>query len=122
MARPSTHGDLSEHQRKPVTIASAYLSTLVQYPTLGQHFVAALIEAGRLGLTVTDDGEIQRPRTDAELDNTLRSAQATWDDGKADYEAALAGATPTYRYRIEAYCKAEGLEIPAKPEPVEVTR
>ena len=89
MARPTTHDDLPDYQRAGHIVANIESEYVVKYPSLGQHLLAALAEAERLGLTV-EAGVITLPKTTDELDEALTNAQRLWDNSADRYEAALA--------------------------------
>ena len=88
MARPTTHDDLPDYIREGHRVAHVEAAFVVAYPSLGQHLLAALAEAERLGLTV-EAGTITLPKTTEELDEALANAQRTWDHSAERYDAAL---------------------------------
>lgn len=88
MARPTTHDDLPDYLRAQHSVAHIEAEYVVKYPSLGQHLLAALAEAERLGLTV-EAGAITLPKTDEELDNALTQAQRSWDVSAERYEKAV---------------------------------
>lgn len=113
MARPSNPSDLDKWQLRGHVIATIPSDHITKYPSLGQHLLAALAEADRLGLD-RDGDDIVIPLTEAELDAKVKSAQRSWDYDKATYEAALAG-EDIEGWRLSSmhnWCKAEGIEIP----------
>lgn len=109
--RPKTIEDLTEWDRRGHHVATVTANQIVNYPSLGQHLLAALAEAERLGFDVKD-GEIVIPLTAEELEKKLEQKQRAWDNDQADYRKALAG-EPTYAWRrntIDAWAKGEALE------------
>lgn len=112
MARPETHADLSEWQRQGHLLATIPSDFITRHPSLGQHLLAAIAEADRLGLPRTSDGEIRIPKTDDELDVALRSEQRSWDYNAERWAAATNGdpdaCIPALRYSVDAWAKAEG--------------
>lgn len=116
MTRPESHEDLDAYERRGHNVATIPSTYITKYPSLGQHLLAALAEAERLGLEVNED-MIVIPLTAEELDGKLKDAQRHWDQGKAQYEQYLRdGQWPKYSWMWNAYLTAEGIEIPKKPE------
>lgn len=112
--RPITHDDLPDYARQGHLVALIPGDYLTRYPSLGQHLLAAIAEAERLGLRHTSDGRIEIPRTEVELDKALEQAQRSWDMDKERYEQALvnpASIEQTYwRGSVDRWAKAEGRE------------
>ncbi|MEO5317634.1 hypothetical protein PV761_03435 [Arthrobacter sp. CC3] len=118
MTRPTSPADLEDYQTRGHRVATIPSDYITRYPSLGQHLLAALAEAGRLGLAI-EDGEIVIPLTETELDNKLQSAQRSWDAGKELHDKYLAdGEWPKYSYVWGSYLTAEGIATPEKPEHV----
>lgn len=112
MSRPTTHDDLEDYVRKGHVVASIPSTYITRYPSLGQHLLAALAEADRLGLTVTTDGDIVIDLTTDELDTQLKSAQRSWDYDEASYRKAVAG-EPIEQWRrsgVDRWARTEGMD------------
>lgn len=117
MARPHSINDLPDYLRteqvvhidprlieEAPTVAAAMLEAYAQAVEKSPH---------RLKI---DGLNLVRVATHDELLEHLETKQGVWDQGKADYEAALAGNPPEYRYKMAEYCRAEGLPLPAEKE------
>lgn len=87
MARPANHADLPDYVREGHRVAHIEAEYVVKYPSLGQHLLAALAEAERLGLDV-EAGTITLPKTTEELDKELADAQQSWDYSHERYANA----------------------------------
>lgn len=115
MSRPESHDDLSDWQRQGHLVAQIPSDYITRHPSLGQHLLAALAEADRLGLTLDADGSIRIPQTDDELDAQVKAQQRSWDYSAERWEKSMAGdaeACPTYmRYTVDAWAKAEGRDL-----------
>jgi hypothetical protein len=113
MSRPTTHADLPDYARKGHVVATIPATYITRYPSLGQHLLAALAEAERLGLTIEDD-DIVIQKTDDELDAALKSAQNSWDTSQRWYDEAANGEVidSWKQYSVKSHAKAEGLLVP----------
>lgn len=113
MSRPTTHADLPDHVRKGHVVATIPATFITRYPSLGQHLLAALAEAERIGLTIDED-DIVIPKTDGELDAALKSAQHSWDTSQRWYDEVSNGEVidSWKRYSVITHAKAEGLPVP----------
>jgi hypothetical protein len=117
MTRPSSHNDLSNYDRKGLTIANIYGGdAMLEHPTIGQHLTAALVEAQRLGLSIKG-GDIMTVLTAEELDAKLATAQADWDRGEEAYLKYLEDGTfPSHNFKWSDYLTAERIATPKKDE------
>ena len=113
MSRPTSHADLSDYVRKGHVVASIPATFITRYPSLGQHLLAALAEAERLGLPIDED-DIVIPKTDDELDAALKSAQHSWDTSHRWYAEARNGEVidSWKRHSVITHATAEGLPVP----------
>jgi len=117
MARPQAWEDLEDYARKGHVIASIPSTFITRHPSLGAHLLAALAEAGRLGLTVEGD-EIVIEQTTEERAAALASAQRSWDYSHEKYEAWIAGTLADdglrsfYEHGAARFAKSEGLPLP----------
>lgn len=112
--RPSTFDDLKKYECDNVRVL-----TRPQNPTPAQAkwFGNALASAPAAGFVITEDMHIDRPKTEKELESELKSAQRIYDNGHEQYAILLeGGAYPKWDYQMRAYCEAEGIETPARPE------
>lgn len=110
MSRPVTHDDLPEYDLKGHVVATIPATHITRFPSLGQHLLAALAEASRIGLTLDGD-DIVIDKTVDELDAHLKSRQSLWDYAQARYEKAAAGEPiESYmHYSVNQFAKDEGL-------------
>ena len=110
MTRPTTHDDLPDYRRQGHLVAHIPSDYVTRWPSLGQHLLAALAEADRLGLTRAGDGRIEIPLTDKELDDALKSAQRSWDTSAEWYATARdGGEVETWkRNSIDNWARQEG--------------
>lgn len=118
MSRPITFDDLPDYYRNGHVVASIPTGYITRYPSLGQHLLAALAEADRLGLSLVGD-DIVIPLTDDELSSNLRQVQRNWDAGNAWYEEAMVSGsvTPDYRrYSVTSFAREEGRPVPTFDE------
>ena len=113
MSRPAAYTDLSDYERKGHVVATIPATHITRFPSLGQHLLAALAEASRLGLAIEDD-DIVIVKTDAELNAALKTAQRGWDAHRDYYEQARAGEPlETWKhYGTKSHARAEGLPVP----------
>jgi len=123
MSRPESVEDLTDWQRKGHHLATITAGSITRHPSLGQHLLAALAEADRLGLQVEND-EIVIPLNEEELEKALRSAQRSWDYNQTAYTEAVADPSSAEGWRrsgINSWASEEGLptvEWPADAEAV----
>ena len=117
MSRPTSHADLPDYARKGHVVASIPATFITRYPSLGQHLLAALAEAERLGLVIDGD-DIVIPKDDDELDVALRSAQSSWDTSKRWYDEARNGEVidSWKRHSVITHARTEGLPVPGFDE------
>ena len=117
MSRPATHDDLDTYARKGHVVATIPSTFITTYPSLGQHLLAALAEAQRLGLTIVEDA-ITIPLTADELDTRLSNAQNSWDYQQGKYRAIETGEIleSWQRYGVIEWAKGEGLPLPTFDE------
>lgn len=116
MTRPYSPEDLEAYELKGHRVATIPSTYITRYPSLGQHLLAALAEAERLGLVI-DDGDIIIPLTEKELDIKLKSAQDSWDFGKRVHDKYLEdGVWPDHAWSWGHYLRAEGIDVPKKDE------
>lgn len=112
MSRPESHDDLSDWQRQGHLVALIPSDHITRHPALGQHLLAAIAEADRLGLVREEDGSIRIPFTTEELDAKVAGEQRSWDYNHERYEKSIAGdveACPTYmRNSVDMWAVAEG--------------
>jgi hypothetical protein len=116
MTRPTSHADLTEYALKGHVVATIPATFITRFPSLGQHLLAALAEAQRLGLTIDGD-DIVIDKTEAELDSAVKSAQTSWDYDLKFYERWIAGTLADdsmrsyYESSARRFAKAEGLPV-----------
>ena len=81
MSRPESHDDLTTDERRE-RLAEFDLDQLLDRPKLLRLYASFVEETQRLGGTVESAYRrvtMYRPRTEAELDDQLKSRQNTWD-------------------------------------------
>jgi len=117
VSRPEVHADLPTYRRNNVEIARVSQDTFAKYPSLGALFVQAYLEAKNQGLVVDEEGTISRRLSDTELDKALKTDQSAWDTGKKEHETLLReGVWPAYNYKMNDYCRSEGITAPVKED------
>jgi len=123
MTRPETIDDLTPYERQGHDVATITPANITRHPALGQHLLAALAEAERLGLEIVED-TIRIPLTDDEQAARVATAQRNWDTGKSYYDRAVAGEPlETWaHYTVKRWCKDEGIDIPEAVLAEEATR
>lgn len=112
VTRPKSVEDLSDWESRGHSVFTIDATYCIRYPSLGQHLLAALAEAERLGMTVTD-GLVEMPKTTDELDQILAGKQRNWDNDKNAYLKALDDPTtcPDWRRNsLNAWARAEGVQ------------
>lgn len=117
--RPASHDDLANHQREGHLVAVIPSDYITRHPSLGQHLLAALAEADRLGLVVDANGSIRIPKSTEELDAALASAQRNWDTTVSWHAAALEDPTSVESWKrnsVDQFCVAESLAAITWPE------
>lgn len=120
MSRPETIDDIDDYARAGHVVATIPPDHITAFPSLGQHLLAALAEAERLGLARVGN-DIVIPLTDDELAEKLSNAQRHWDYQRESYEMWIAGTIPvdgmkSYREALAAqHAKREGLPLLDEP-------
>lgn len=117
MSRPETIDNLPHEKRFTPAVTLHNLDALDMTPDMLRD-LAAIQDAitGTAWLTVEEDvnGSViySRPKTDRELDNTLRLEQVMWDTRQRLYEGAAAGKNYDYfdRCTVNEHAEAEGLD------------
>lgn len=114
MARPETHDDLPAWNREPRRVLTLDdPDTLTQIPgaTAAYWRLVDLLRDTDEDFTVTGT-DVTRPQTDDELDARLSTAQAIWDHGRNAYiKFDETGERPQFDGAMQAYCKAEGIDV-----------
>lgn len=117
MSRPETINDLPYERRFTPAVTLHNLDALDMTPNMLRD-LADIQDAitSTAWLTVEEDvnGSViySRPKTDRELDNTLRLEQVMWDTRQRLYEGAAAGGNFDYfdRCTVDEHARAEGLD------------
>lgn len=112
--RPTTHDDMHSYYRDGQTVLHRpHNPTPAQAKWYGQALAAAVAA----GLEVDRDMNVLRPLTAGELDSNLESMQRQYDTGREEYITFHTdGSMPKWNYNMQAYCKAEGLDLPTADE------
>lgn len=112
--RPTTHDDMRTYDREgQIVLRRPHHATPAQAKWYGQTLAAAVAA----GMEVDSDMNVVRPLTTEELDTNLDRLQRQYDTGHEEYITYLTdGTLPKWNYALQAYCKAEGLQLPTADE------
>lgn len=109
MARPESWKDLSMYNKRGDEIAHWSNASIMGYPTVAKHVIAAAEAAQKIGLIVDNDGIFEQ--LDAEkLEYNLRHAQESWDALEQSYKVAVDFQSPNSElWRINNWARENGL-------------
>jgi len=115
MARPETHLDLSEADRRGDEVVRWSNYSVMGFPGVAEHVVAATKAAQRAGLIVGKDG-IFEPLSAEKLESNLLRAQERWDALKEKYAVAIdfPGESGDV-WEINNWARENGLPLVKKP-------
>ncbi len=114
MSRPESHYDLPEHELEPRPVLMVHDHEILAATPGAMAAYWQLVDLLRAAdpLIIVDVHDVKRRLTDDELDAKLGQAQRTWDEGRDEYKKFVdTGELPTYRWKLNRYCTAEGLGI-----------
>ncbi len=118
MARPETHLDLSDTDRRGEEIVRWNYSNIMSKPAMAKHLVSSAEAAEKLGLVVDNEGIYDKPPVDV-LESRLLRAQDRWDELKNKYEVAKDFQSPSADlYYINQWARENGFPAikPAQKE------
>jgi len=108
MARPTTHLDLPEQDRRGEEIIRWSTYSVMGFPSVAKHIVAATEAAQKAGLLVSKDGIFETLAAE-QLEERLVRAQDRWDSLKNQYEVALEfPAKSSDSYYINVWARENG--------------
>jgi len=121
MARPEKISDI---ELSPIQFATVQVSDIASHGALLEAYARFMVAAQKAGAMVEvkyNGATFERMPTDQEQKDQLKGKQASWDEGKRQYEIKAAVGECEYSYMesmAKSWAAGEGMPWPPEHEPI----